>query len=126
MNKKNDKSLILRRIKNHYGFKSKEEFADFLDIKPNTLYSWYARGSFKAEILNAKCQEISASWIATGEGAMLRKDAEVKNSGDETTYLKEENARLRVENERLSCQVSELTKALVDCNRSMVNLSTKN
>jgi hypothetical protein len=36
-----DKGLILSEIKLHYNFKVDADFARFLGISPQTLYSWY-------------------------------------------------------------------------------------
>lgn len=74
-----DKSLILNDIKNHYGFKTKEEFAHFLGIAPTTLSSWARRNSFDIDLVYAKCTEIDANWLITGHGEMLKKTADQKN-----------------------------------------------
>ncbi len=72
-----DKTLILREIKTHLGYKKEIEFADFLEIKPQTLNSWYTRNSFDYEVLYAKCEKwINPHWLLTGEGEML-KDSDV-------------------------------------------------
>lgn len=67
-----DKSLILNEIKSHYKFKSDAEFARFLDIKPQTLSSWYSRNTFDIDLIYAKCEDISGDWLLTGKGSMLK------------------------------------------------------
>ena len=47
----NNKSLILNKIKLHYGFKSDAQFARFLGIKPNSLANWYSRNSIDYELV---------------------------------------------------------------------------
>jgi len=70
-----DKKLILSEIKLHYKFKSEVEFAQFLDIRPQTLSSWYARNTFDIELLYAKCVDINPDWLLTGRGKMLRSES---------------------------------------------------
>lgn len=67
-----NKALIINMIKKHYGFTTDREFAHFLGIKPTTLSSWYARNSFDFELVYAKCKDIDANWLLTGEGKMLK------------------------------------------------------
>lgn len=67
-----DKSLILNRIKLHYGFNSDAEFARFLEIKPQTLSSWYSRNTFDIELLYAKCVDINPEYFFTGKDPFLK------------------------------------------------------
>lgn len=67
-----DKSLILRRIKEYYGFKTDADFSRFLGITPQNLTQWYSRKTFDIYILATKCSEISTDWMATGEGEMVK------------------------------------------------------
>lgn len=69
-----DKSLILREIKLHYGFKKDVDFAKYLGIDPRILATWIHRKTLDYEILITKCNEISAEWIVTGAGSMLKKE----------------------------------------------------
>lgn len=65
---KSRKELILREIKNHYQLKSDVDFANFLDIPPTSLATWYKRGTFDYDILFAKCLNIDANYLLTGKG----------------------------------------------------------
>lgn len=67
-----DKVLILNELKKFYNFKKELDFANFLEIKPQTLSSWYKRNTFDIELIFAKCKEINADWLFTGKGEMLR------------------------------------------------------
>lgn len=69
-----DKSLILNEIKKHFGYKKDADFARYLGISPQTLSSWYSRNTFDIELLYAKCRDIEAHYLLTGEGPMLRSD----------------------------------------------------
>lgn len=75
-----DKSLILNRIKLHYGFKNDYQFAEFLDIKPPTLANWHSRNTFDLERIFSKCKDIDANWLLSGEGNMLKNSL---NSNDD-------------------------------------------
>jgi hypothetical protein len=69
-----DKSLILNKIKLHYGFKNDAEFARYLGIKPNTLSNWHIRNTMDYERVYTKCEEIDGNFILTGKEPMLRND----------------------------------------------------
>lgn len=75
---KTDKTLILNRLKSHYCFKKDSDFARFLEVKPQTLASWYARNTFDIDILYTKCVEISPDYLLSGKGDILRNAAEAK------------------------------------------------
>lgn len=68
MSTKINNTLILSKIKSHYAFNSDAEFARFLDIKPQTLSTWYARNSFDKDRLYSKCEGIDANFLFTGKG----------------------------------------------------------
>ncbi|WP_343642914.1 helix-turn-helix domain-containing protein [Chryseobacterium sp.] len=67
-----DKSLILNKIKLHYGFDSDAEFARFLEIPATTLSSWYKRNTFDVNLIYAKCVDVSGDFIISGKEPMLR------------------------------------------------------
>lgn len=75
-----DKALILNTIKLHYGFKSDAEYARFLEIKPQTLASWYTRNTYDHELLYAKCLDINGDYILSGKEPMLRHADKTKNT----------------------------------------------
>lgn len=77
MNTINNKSLILNAIKSHYKFKSDAEFARFLDIKPQTLASWYTRNTFDHELLYSKCVEIDGNFILSGKEPILKNETKI-------------------------------------------------
>jgi len=79
-----DKGMILSEIKSHYRLKTDADFARFLEIKPQTLASWYTRNSFDIELLYAKCVDINSDWLLSGTGAMLRNQI-VQNNSDTHT-----------------------------------------
>jgi len=50
------------------------KFAKFLGVAPSTISSWLKRNTFDQELLFAKCKNISAEWLITGEGDMFKQE----------------------------------------------------
>ena len=74
MSKNLDKKFILNTIKELYDFNSDTDFAKFLGIKPQTLSSWHSRNTFDTELLYAKCEEVSAEFLLTGDKKKLKRN----------------------------------------------------
>lgn len=81
MSTKKDKHLILSEIKSAYNLRSKAEFARYLGIAPSTLSTWYERNSFDYDILFAKCVDINANFLLSGEGQVKKSpvNTEIEN-----------------------------------------------
>jgi len=62
----NKKTLILCRIKEHYGFKTDVELADFLGIKRSTLSNWTKRDSIDYDLIFSKCEHVNINWLLFG------------------------------------------------------------
>jgi len=77
-----DKALILKAIKDHYGFSTDAEFADFLGIAKTTLSSWYARGSIDYDLVYSKCVEIDGNFLLSGKGKIKRNQIGYKEKED--------------------------------------------
>lgn len=71
-----DKTLILSRVKDAYKFQNDKELSSFLGISNQTLSNWRSRNSIDYDIVFTKCESISADWLLTGRGSMLRGKAE--------------------------------------------------
>ena len=112
------KELILNKIINELFNGSKSDFARKLDVKPQTISSWLSRNTFDLELIYAKCEIISADFLLTGEGSMLKNEpVNTTISGENTQTdsnnsiilsliqqngdLREEVGRLKAELERL-------------------------
>ena len=63
--------MILALIE-HYSKGNKAQFANLLGITPQGLSTWIKRESFDIELIFAKCEGLSAQWLLTGEGEMLK------------------------------------------------------
>lgn len=66
------KADILNALINHYCGGSKSQFAKKLGISAQGLSTWISRNTFDIETLYSNCENISAEWLLTGEGDMLK------------------------------------------------------
>ena len=70
-----DKQSMLNQLVQYYGQGKKNHFANRLGVKPQTISTWLSRNSFDSELIYAKCEGISADWLLTGQGNMLKSEA---------------------------------------------------
>lgn len=70
-----DKQSMLNQLVQYYGHGKKNQFANKLGVKPQTINTWLSRNTFDTELIYAKCEGISADWLLTGQGKMLKSDA---------------------------------------------------
>lgn len=63
--------MILALIE-HYADGNKARFANILGISPQGLSTWIKRDSFDIELVFSKCEGLSAQWLLTGCGEMLK------------------------------------------------------
>lgn len=63
---------MLEAILSHYTNGNKAKFANILGVSPQTISAWVARSTFDSELIYTKCSDISADWLLTGEGNMLK------------------------------------------------------
>ena len=82
MSKEIDKSLILNKLKSHYGFNSDTDFSKFLGIKPQTLSSWHSRNTFDIDLIYSKCVNVNGDFLLSGIG-----DIEKTKSKENATFL---------------------------------------
>jgi len=67
------KSEMLECLINYYSDGNKAKFSAQIGVKPQTVSAWIARNTFDAEVLYAKCSDVSADWLlSNGMGDMLR------------------------------------------------------
>lgn len=71
-----DKSQMVNELIAHYSNGNKSQFASLLGIRPQTINSWISRDTFDTELIYAKCVGVSADWLLTGEGDMLKEQRE--------------------------------------------------
>lgn len=66
------KSDILETLVGHYSNGNKARFAKKIGISAQGLSTWISRNTFDIDILYSKCEGISAEWLLTGKGDMLK------------------------------------------------------
>jgi hypothetical protein len=91
------KSEMVECLVNHFCDGNKAKFAQMLGLKPQSINGWISRETFDAELIYNRIKGVSAEWLLSQEGEMLKQsqNENVKNS------LYEENLRLRAENDVL-------------------------
>lgn len=57
---------------NYYTDGNQAKFAAMLGIPAQNVSAWIKRGTFNAELLFEKLDGVSAEWLLTGEGEMLK------------------------------------------------------
>lgn len=69
-----DKGIMVEKLVDYFSNGNKAAFAKQLGVSPQTVHSWIARNTFDSELVFAKCDGLSADWLLTGEGPMLRSE----------------------------------------------------
>lgn len=82
-----DKALMVEALVERYTGGNKSQFANMLGVSAQTISAWVARKTFDAELIYAKCSDISAKWLLTGQGNMLRSDVETRVASAEPTAI---------------------------------------
>lgn len=104
--------MIIRELIEQYSDGKNADFAKLLGVKPQTISSWMARNTFDIELVFAKCENIDANWLLTGEGNMYRsKDGE--GASPPVDANKEEVIRLLREKVRDQQEIIDLLKEKV-------------
>lgn len=88
-----DKRSMLEAMISHYTNGNKAKFAGLLGVSAQTISAWGTRNTFDHELIYTKCRGISADWLLTGEGSMLRSNesSEVKKQDNTVTSAAEES-----------------------------------
>ena len=87
-----NKASIIEALVEHFTNGNKSKFATMIGVTPQTINTWITRNTFDIELLFAKCENISAEWLLTGEGSMLKTDIPTESS--DAPPLNTENAAL--------------------------------
>lgn len=64
--------MMLENLILHYNEGNKSQFSKRLGISAQGLSTWLSRSTFDAELIYSKCEGLSADWLLSGEGPMLR------------------------------------------------------
>ena len=91
----------LEAIMAHYADGKTSVMASKLGVADSTISTWLKRDTYDLELLFAKCENISAEWLVTGEGDMI-----VSKSLADVTELRKQIAWLERENNMLYDQIA--------------------
>ena len=61
----------LEAIMAHYADGKTSVMASKLGVADSTISTWLKRDTYDLELIFAKCENISAEWLITGEGDMI-------------------------------------------------------
>ncbi len=67
-----DKSLMLSELIKHYSNGSESDFANKIGVTPQTITNWKNRKTFNIDKIYTNCENISADWLISCEGEMLK------------------------------------------------------
>jgi len=80
---------MLEAILAHYTNGNKAKFASILGVSPQTISAWVARSTFDSELIYTKCSDISAEWLLTGKGDMVKSDTKADHKKTSMLFSKE-------------------------------------
>ena len=138
-----DKKGILGALIAHYTNGNKSQFAKILGIKPQTINTWDTRGTFDLELIYSKCEGISAEWLLTGEGDMLKsgnhgvdgattkakKNEKTAGKGEDPTfftYMREQAAAHREELREKDAAIEQKNQEIRSLDRQVAQLEGQN
>lgn len=90
------KSEMLECLINYYTDGNKAKFSTHIGVKPQTVSAWLSRNTFDAEVIYEKCEGVSADWLLSGKGDMIKTDnQQFADNEIEIHSLKKEIERLK-------------------------------
>lgn len=101
------KSERVNSLVEYYGKGNKSEFARLLGTTPQVIATWIARDTMNYDLIYAKCEDLSAHWLLSGEGDMLQSTVHQSNPQQEavpaqlTGLIQELMNELRQKNEEI-------------------------
>lgn len=71
---------MIEALVNYYADGNQALFAAKLGVPAQNVNAWIKRKTFNAELIYSKCDGVSADWLLSGEGEMLKKQHNVDTS----------------------------------------------
>lgn len=80
---------MLESLINYYTDGNKAKFAAMIGITPQLVSNWLSRNTFDAELLYKGCKNVSADWLLSGNGEMIKQidNSQTGNTGRESELL---------------------------------------
>lgn len=98
----------LEAIMAHYADGKTSVMASKLGVADSTISTWLKRDTYDLELLFAKCENISAEWLITGEGDMIK-----SNINEDVIFFREQIRRKDREIDALYERIEELKKDII-------------
>ena len=67
-----EKKDIIIALINYYTGGNKAQFASKLGVTPQTINTWISRNTFDIDKIFANCEGVSAEWLISGQGEMIK------------------------------------------------------
>lgn len=83
--RKMEKKNRLLQLIEHYSDGNKAKFAAKIGVKPQTISMWLARDTLDYDLIFTTCEYLSAEWLITGEGEMIKHSREAKTPAGAVT-----------------------------------------
>lgn len=113
-----DKTSMLESLIAYYTDGNKAQFAVLLGVKPQTISAWISRNTFDAELIYTQCRGVSADWLLSGEGDMLRSSHTAIANGDSSVAVNNNTGNIySSENEALKERISLLERIIEEKER---------
>lgn len=108
----------LEALINHYTAGNKAQFARRLGITAQGISTWLARDTYDVDLVYAKCEDVSAEWLLTGNGEMFV-DSEHNISQTQYDNLEEVETRPRIPFDAAAGSLSLIAESVseADCER---------
>jgi phage repressor protein C with HTH and peptisase S24 domain len=85
----------------HYSGGNKSEFARYIGVTPQAISTWLSRNTFDIDIIYSKCVNISADWLLTGQGSMLKNNSTQSTQDPSCTIIPEYKDTKKISNRQL-------------------------
>jgi hypothetical protein len=75
-----DKTIILSKIKNYFGFSKDADLVRHLNISPQRFSNWKKRNSYDTNLIYTRCEVFNYEWLLSGKEPMLKNEIPDKNT----------------------------------------------
>jgi hypothetical protein len=107
-----DKKQRIIQLINYYAGGRTGDFADKLGVGGNTISTWKARNTIDYDLVFAKCENLNAEWLLTGEGEMIKGElpqaviAEGSNGENDLDLVKSYLNKIYAEQQEIKATIS--------------------
>lgn len=129
-----DKTLIIKRLKEAYNLRSNVKLAKFLGVSAQVLSNWQNRNTVNYDTIFSKCEDLNLDWLISGEGEVfkhnLKKSTLTMASEDGVPYEKTEFGKGRrcksKDSDQLHIENTELKNENISLNNDLQEMKKHN